>query len=266
MTKTFWLAQRGKLLMNSAGIICLAEKALTGLAVESIIPVTDDPALPQIAILSETQVYPAAEPANLRQLLAQAEDDETYFALSRGAQLVSWLDQFRHCPRCATPLKSAEDELARVCEPCQYRHYPKINPCVIVLVRKGDRCLLAHASRFADGRYSLLAGFIEAGESAEATVAREVMEEVGIRVTNVRYIKSQSWPFPHSLMLGFFADYAGGEIQPDGTEITHADWFGLDDLPILPPHFSIARQLLDQFFMEQYGHVPQESAPFFPTE
>ncbi len=266
MEKIFWLAQQGRLLADAAGIVCVTEPDLADLAVESVVPVSDDPGQPKIAILCETQKYPDAAPANLRQLLADAQDETACFLLSRGAQLASWLHQYRYCPRCAAPLVNAEDEQARICAPCQYRHYPKINPCIIVLVRKGDQCLLAHASRFADGRYSLLAGFIEAGETAEAAVAREVMEEVGISVANIHYIKSQSWPFPHSLMLGFFADYAGGELAPDGVEITEADWFGIDNLPILPPKFSIARQLLNLFFQQQYGREPQESVPFFPTE
>ena len=117
-----------------------------------------------------------------------------------------------------------------------------------MLVRNGKRCLLAHAAHFDEKRYSTLAGFIEAGETAEAAVAREVMEEVGIKVGNVTYHCSQSWPFPHSLMLGYFADYEAGDIVPDGVEILDAQWFDQNTLPSIPPPFTIARKLIDHFF------------------
>ena len=111
-----------------------------------------------------------------------------------------------------------------------------------------------------------MAGFIEAGESAESAVIREVQEEVGIKVKDVEYCFSQSWPFPHSFMLGFFAEYESGDITPDGFEILDADWFGVDSLPSLPPRFTIARRLIDKFLIEQGVAIDQESALFFPAK
>ncbi|QEW06776.1 NAD(+) diphosphatase [Nitrincola iocasae] len=185
---------------------------------------------------------------NLREALSQAVDEVEFAALSRKAQLARWQQQAQFCHCCASPLRRhAQEEIARECTGCGHVHYPPVSPCIIVLITKGDQCLLAHAANFAPGRYSTLAGFIEPGETAEQAVAREVREEVGIEVTNIRYFKSQSWPFPHSLMLGFFAEYAGGDLQPDGVEILAADWFSADKLPSLPPAFAISGQLIEHF-------------------
>jgi NAD+ diphosphatase len=139
------------------------------------------------------------------------------------------------------------------CEVCTLSFYPRISPAIIVLVRRGDEALLARSTRSASGFYSTLAGFVEAGESLEETLAREVREEVGVEVTNLRYFASQSWPFPHSLMVGFFADHAGGEIVVDKTEITDARWFAPTALPLIPPKLSIARQLIDAWVAEVRG-------------
>lgn len=189
--------------------------------------------------------------AGLRGLLARATDELEYARLARASQLATWHDQHRFCGRCGHELEAHAHDLARQCPTCELTQYPRISPCIIVLVTRNDRCLLAHSSRFPEGRFSTLAGFIEAGETAEGALRREVREEVGIEVDNVRFFASQSWPFPHQLMLGFFADYAGGELTPDGDEILQAEWFGVDDLPDLPPPFSIARQLIDHFFAGQ---------------
>lgn len=189
----------------------------------------------------------------LRDSLANAVDELHYAAISREAQLARWQTQALFCNRCAASLNQhAVEPIARVCSHCSHIHYPPISPCIIVLVLKGEQCLLAHAAKFSAGRYSTLAGFIEPGESAEQAVVREVKEEVGIHVGNIRYFKSQSWPFPHSLMLGYFADYVSGDIQPDGDEILAAEWFARDALPDLPPDFAISRQLINAFVS---GHV-----------
>lgn len=189
--------------------------------------------------------------AGLRGLLARAVDEVEYARLARASQLATWHDQHRFCGRCGHELEAHVHDLARQCPACALIQYPRISPCIIVLVTRHDRCLLAHSARFPAGRFSTLAGFIEAGESAEEALRREVREEVGIEVGNIRFFASQSWPFPHQLMLGFFADYTGGELTPDGDEILQAEWFGVDDLPDLPPPFSIARQLIDHFFAGQ---------------
>ena len=115
------------------------------------------------------------------------------------------------------------------------------------MVRKDNKILLAHNSRFPEGRYSLLAGFMEMGETIEDTAAREVREETGIEIENIRYLESQSWPFPESLMLGLSADYKSGDIVPDGKEIMHADWFDPDNFPSIPGHGTIARKIIDVY-------------------
>ena len=185
-------------------------------------------------------------PLDLRSRLALA-DEAAFSMFSRAAQIAVWHDRHRFCGHCGSPTVSDSVDLAKLCPACGLSVYPRISPCIIVLVVDGERCLLARNARFPVGRFSTLAGFIEAGESAEAAVAREIREEVGVEVGNIRYVASQAWPFPHSLMLGFFADYAGGALRPDGVEITEAGWFSRDDLPGLPPRFSISRQLIERF-------------------
>lgn len=202
-----------------------------------------------LAILP-TNAESGGAPLDLRAALAEA-DDSRFATLARAAQIATWHDRHRFCGRCGHALQEHGTDLARECPACNLVVYPRISPCIIVLVTQGERCLLARNPRFPAGRYSTLAGFIEAGETAEAAVAREVQEEVGIEVCNIRYVTSQSWPFPHSLMLGFFADHAGGELRPDGEEITDAGWFDGTSLPDLPPPFTISRQLIDLFLQRK---------------
>jgi NAD+ diphosphatase len=136
-------------------------------------------------------------------------------------------------------------------------HYPRVSPAAIVLVRRGDEILLARSPGFPQGLYSVLAGFVEPGESIEEAVVREVLEEVGIEVTNVRYFGSQPWPFPNSLMIGFTADYKGGDLTPEPGEIEDAGWYTADNLPQLPPNISIARAMIDDF-VSQHGVDPED--------
>ena len=130
------------------------------------------------------------------------------------------------------------------CMPCGTTNYPRIAPCIIVLVTRGEEMLLARNVNHPGGMYSTLAGFIEAGETPEETLVREVHEEVGVTVRNLRYYQSQSWPFPNQLMLGFFAEYEGGDIVCDPTEIADAQWFHPSELPLIPPSTSVAGQLI----------------------
>lgn len=132
-------------------------------------------------------------------------------------------------------------EHARVCTGCGATAHPRISPAVIVLVERGDACLLARSPRFPPGVYSPIAVFVEPGETAEHAVERELAEECGVAATGLRYAGSQLWPFPHSLMFGFTATYAGGEVRVDGAEVEAADWFTADALPPLPPPGTIAR-------------------------
>ena len=173
--------------------------------------------------------------------------DEQLFSLAgRAAQLLDWERDHQFCGRCGSRMLAHSSERAMTCEPCKTIIYPRIAPCIIVLVTRGEEMLLARNVGHPGGMYSTLAGFIEAGETAEETLVREVKEEVGIDVGNLRYFQSQSWPFPNQLMLGFFAEYRGGNIVCDPSEIADAQWFHPSDLPTIPPPFSVAGQLIAQ--------------------
>jgi NAD+ diphosphatase len=183
--------------------------------------------------------------------------DEDFFRMAgRAKQIVGWHTTHRFCGRCGGETEPAPGELAKRCTRCGMMHYPRLSPVAIVLVEKEDRILLARSPGFPKGLYSVLAGFVEPGESIEETVVREVREEAGIEVRNVRYFGSQPWPFPNSLMIGFTADCVGGELTPDPGEIEDAGWYTADDLPELPPRTSIARAMIDDF-VNQHGRDPQ---------
>jgi len=175
--------------------------------------------------------------------------DDAQFALAgRALQIVDWDRTHQYCGACGAATVARSNERSRVCPACGLVAYPRLAPAVMALVRRGPELLLARSPRFAKGVYSALAGFVEPGETLEQCLEREVHEEVGIRVCNVRYFASQPWPFPHSLMIAFFADYDSGEIRIDGVEIQDARWFdveNLENLPRLPARISIARRLID---------------------
>lgn len=174
--------------------------------------------------------------------------DEDVFMLSgRAIQIVEWDRTHQYCGHCATPMTQLPHERAKRCPQCELVNYPRLSPAVIVLISRGEQILLARAHRFPPGMYSLLAGFVEPGESLEETVVREVREEVGIEITNIRYFGSQPWPFPNSLMIGFTATYASGDITIEPQELVDAGWFHKNNLPKLPPPLSIARKLIDWF-------------------
>ncbi len=182
--------------------------------------------------------------AGVRELYA-ALGSERFSLAGRALQIVEWATTHQFCGRCATPTERVPTERCMRCPTCGLMAYPRIAPAIIVLVRRGDEALLARGARFPAAFYSTLAGFSEVGESLEETLAREVREEVGIDVKETRYFGSQSWPFPHSLMIAFTAEWAGGEIVADGKEILDAKWFRANALPPIPPRISIARRLID---------------------
>jgi NAD+ diphosphatase len=156
-----------------------------------------------------------------------------------------WEGTSGHCPRCGTRTERIAGEWGKRCGSCRYEHYPHLHPAVIVLVKDGDRVLLARKREWAPGRYALVAGFVDNGESLEGAVAREVKEEVGVDVTDIQYVGSQNWPFPSQIMLGFIAAYAGGAVAVDQDELDDARWFPADALPEGPSRHSIARFILD---------------------
>lgn len=174
--------------------------------------------------------------------------EEVLGLAGKAHQILDWYRHHRYCGLCGSATEPHREERAVFCARCDKHFYPRINPCVIVLVTRGREVLLASNRRYQGQFYSCLAGFIEVGETAEQTLHREVREEVNIEVDNLRYLTSQSWPFPSQLMLGFLADYAGGELQPDGVEITDAVWFDVEALPEHPgAEISVAGQLIEHW-------------------
>ncbi len=187
----------------------------------------------------------------LREALAEQSPERMRPAL-RGMALLRSAETARFCGACGAPLRDSEAGggeagYSRVCVDCGRIHFPKISPAVILLIRKGDRALLAHNARFKAGFFGLIAGFVEAGETLEEAAIREAREEAGIEIADLRYVKSQPWPFPDSLMVAFNAEWASGEARPDGVEIGELRWCLPSELPNVPPKGSVARYLIDQF-------------------
>jgi NAD+ diphosphatase len=195
----------------------------------------------------------------LRQFMLSGDFD-VFQLLGYAAQISTWAREHRFCGSCGRPVVQVPGERAMYCEHDNLRFYPRISPSMIVLITRGDEILLARSPRFVTGVYSTLAGFVEPGESAEDCVRREVMEEVQVKVRNIQYIGSQCWPFPHSMMLGFHAEYDSGEIVPQADEIEDARWFRIDDLPPLPANRSIARYLIEVYLAQRSG-APEPVLP-----
>jgi NAD+ diphosphatase len=184
--------------------------------------------------------------SGLRGLFGQLKT-QFFSTAGRALQMVNWDRTHQFCSRCGSPAGTRSEEGAQRCTACGFLSYPRISPAVIVAVLKEDKILLAHNNRFPKSRYSVIAGYVEAGETLEACVRREIREEVGIEVENIRYFGSQPWPFSGSLMIAFTATYAGGSISVDKTEISNAGWFSANALPDIPDKLSIARRLIDWF-------------------
>jgi len=199
-----------------------------------------------VRLLSIPAEQPLPEPLRAVPTAELPDDLLTLYGLAR--QILYWERMSRHCSRCGGAMKRIRPTWGKRCVSCGHEHFPHIHPCVIVLIRRGREFLLARKPEWAPGRYSLVAGFLDFGESLEECVDREVFEETGLKVTNIRYVGSQNWPFPSQMMAGFVADYASGEISVDGDELEDARWFSLDNMPdALPPARSIARYIIDRF-------------------
>ncbi len=180
---------------------------------------------------------------SVRQLIDQ---DTALFQLAgRGVQLAEFWRSHKYCGYCGHEMHPSQREWAMLCGHCRERYYPQIAPCIIVAIRREDKILLAQHNRHRNGIYTVLAGFVEVGETLEQAVAREVMEESSITVKNLRYISSQPWPFPQSLMTAFMADYHSGELKIDTSELVDAGWYRYDQLPLLPPPGTVARRLIE---------------------
>lgn len=172
---------------------------------------------------------------------------EDFQHVAQAWQYAVFLRTHQFCGRCGSRMDRVSWEMAMHCHTCQHRCYPRVSPCIIVAIRHGNKILLAQGERQKEsGFFSTLAGFVESGETLEEAVHREVFEEVGVKVKNVEYFNSQPWPFPHSLMVGYLAEYDSGDIVVDGKEIIQADWFDIDNLPVVPPKYSIAGRLIEE--------------------
>lgn len=240
---------QGRVLVRSADLSFPSEEIIAGLdlAAHQVQPVGLLGGRYVRAAWTDAERLPDADHAylSLRALFGQA-DDGLLGVAGRAAQLAEWARTHRYCGACAQPMQLRAGERCFACAHCGHHAYPRISPAMIVLIRKGDAILLAQHVQSPYKRYAPLAGFLEAGESAEEAVHREVYEEVGLRVHKLRYFGSQAWPFPHSLMLAFTADYLDGELRPDPREIADARWFGPhDDWPEPVPGYSISSHLVD---------------------
>ncbi|WP_051624146.1 NAD(+) diphosphatase [Clostridium akagii] len=183
---------------------------------------------------------------DLRSLYGQLEED-IFILAGKALQIVNWDKNHKYCGGCGTETVTIQGERAKRCPKCGLINYTQICPAVITAVLKGNKILMAHNSSFTENMYSLIAGFLEPGETLEECVQREIMEEVGIKVKNIKYFGSQPWPFPNSMMIGYVAEYDSGEILVDGVEITEAGWYDAENLPELPTKISIARKIIDWY-------------------
>ena len=242
-----------KFLCSGDGSLALLNDSdVIALSVEVIVkhPVKSHDEKPVCVACVQPQSVAGYQWLSLRNLLERLSEDEFQTA-GRALQVLRWHFDHQFCGRCGNPTVQHSQDLAKTCVHCAVDFYPRLSPCIITLVTRGDECLLAWHTRSKEEKYSCLAGFIEMGESPEQTLAREVMEEVGLHVNHIRYAYSQPWPFPGQLMLGYFADYAAGNIQVDQQEIYRAHWFQYNQLPKIPPATSISGRLINTFVQER---------------
>ena len=253
----WWFAFQGSKLLiyqesDSVGIPCLVDFSELGLAAPSqhYLGHLDGRDCYAVEVPEGTTLPPGMTLEGLRQVYGRL-DETLFWVATRAVQIVDWDRTHLFCGRCGAPLRTKATERAKDCPICGQLHFPRLAPAIIVLVERGHELLLARSRHFLQGMYSVLAGFVEPGESLEEAVVREVKEEVGIDVKDIKYFGSQPWPFPHSLMIAFTATYAGGEISLSDGEIEDAGWFTVENLPPLPGKISIARKLIDWFVAKQ---------------
>lgn len=242
----------------------LVRKDFGNIALERIPGLDGNNPVPSFLLDASAELPRGWKGVPLRSSLHNMENrDLRFFSLTvqsilRTYHLLQWKKNTVFCGRCASLNRDSGYDISRVCSSCGNIIFPKISPAVIVLINDGqNRILLAQNKRFRNQVYSLVAGFVEAGESLEETVVREVKEETGIDVDSIQYITSQPWPFPDSMMLGFRAKYAGGELKPDGDEIIDVRWFSRDNMPNIPGPGAIARLLIDRWMQETCGASPE---------
>ena len=198
--------------------------------------------------ISEQNEWPEGfQLVELRELTPQTGDPGLFILAGAANHILHWRSMNQYCGRCGHKTKKKDDERAFACDHCGNVVYPRISPATITAIVRGNEILLAHNRNFAPGLFSLIAGYVEPGESLEQCVEREIQEEVGIKVKNIRYFSSQPWSFPDSLMMAFIADYDSGEIDVDKVEIIDADWFRADNLPLIPSTDSVAGKMIRWF-------------------
>jgi NAD+ diphosphatase len=258
-----WVAERvadpsSRTLLVTLGGVVVQDERLARVALDGgepiLLGIDDDDSALFAVDLGDEQPPPGTAAIGLRDaaaLLSHAEGG----LVAQATGLVNWHRRHPHCSVCGAATEIAEGGYVRRCPECGAMHHPRTDPVVIMLVVDGDRALLGRQARWPPGRYSTLAGFVEPGESLEEAVAREVREEAGVEVRAPRYVSSQPWPFPSSLMLGFLADYAGGEPATRDHELEDVRWFSREELLEIragrrdglevPPRIAIARQLID---------------------
>ncbi len=216
---------------------------------EHYMGVLDQSACYALELQPETEAPQGYEWISLRHFIHYP--DEKLFAFAgRGMQIIEWHLTHRFCGRCGHPLESHPSDRAMTCDQCRRTFYPRLSPCIIVLVTRGEEVLLAHGVRHPEKMYSTLAGFIEPGETVEQAVHREIKEEVGITVQNLQYWGSQPWPFPHQLMLGFYAQYQSGDLVLEEAEIEEAKWWHYKELPNIPPETTISGKLIREYIAQ----------------
>ena len=245
------LLSEGKLLGAASGVLALLspeqlQRLMLDVAEARFLGVANNSHACFVLTLAAEPEIPGHGWVSPRSLMGNFASAE-YDLVSRALQVQQWARDHAFCGRCGSPMQLHATERAMFCSPCGRLDFPRISPCIITVVTRDDHCLLAHHTRYASAFYSCLAGFVEAGESLEAALRREVMEEVGIEVGALEYFGSQSWPFPGQMMVGFLADYVAGDIRIDADEIADARWFRYDALPDIPGEVSISGQLIREF-------------------
>ncbi|MFA7670429.1 MAG: NAD(+) diphosphatase [Burkholderiaceae bacterium] len=236
-----------ELLLREEGLVFPEARdcAFMGLGADAFAPVwlTPDCKDHCIHVAPDIEAPPGFTFVKLRAVLASLGEHGPL--VSRAYQVAEWVRTHRFCGVCATPMRKSETELCFHCPACRFSAYPRVSPAMMVLIKRGEEILLARHATYGHARYTALAGFVEAGENIEEAIHREVLEEVGLHVKDIRYFGSQSWPFPHSLMIAYTAEYAGGELRIQEDEIADAGWYGPgDELPDIPLVESIAGRLI----------------------
>ncbi len=241
-----WLPE-GELPIGSAEEFCFNLDKATCVGMYNALPVL---------WLNEQDVEQQLTLTSLRECLAFPQP--LFLLVSKAVQYGHMSQSMRFCPLCGGRNHLNHNQLAMQCGECRTLHYPRIFPCIIVAVRKQDQILLAQHPRHRNGMYTVIAGFLEVGETLEQCVAREVKEETGIDVTNIRYFGSQPWAFPSSMMMGFLADYQSGSVKPDYSELSDAQWFSVEEMPPVAPEGTIARALIERTVADIKQHLTEK--------